>query len=404
MSDFNETYADAINSNSEERTSSMSDYSTSTTPNETQYQENTPTITLEIVDAEVLDDIDDADLVETNPVAALAGNFQDDERTAHPLAPGETNYTEQEARQATEDIKVKILHTAEAQYDLVHAVEKAFDGHIWVALGYPEGMKGWTMYCADNFAAEKIRVTGQQRTDLITGFTPGKITNRGIAALLGVSEWTVRDAKAKAGIAPAEGKVRDAAGKLRHVDAGSMSSEERRKKIVELSEEGAKQTDIADMLDVSQSTVSDTLRKDRMRRMSEGLEPAKIDNTDFDNADDDQPLDLDMGNRETDIRSYIDSFVSQSSDARGAINEMVHLLESDKWQPGGSTVSEIVSRGGANIFGIISDMCKMLRLLNIDVDNVFDGADAEPDDTDNDWSRFIDGCTELAIVCQEITA
>lgn len=404
MSDFNETYADAINSNSEERTSSMSDYSTSTTPNETQYQENTPTITLEIVDAEVLDDIDDADLVETNPVAALAGNFQDDERTAHPLAPGETNYTEQEARQATEDIKVKILHTAEAQYDLVHAVEKAFDGHIWVALGYPEGMKGWTMYCADNFAAEKIRVTGQQRTDLITGFTPGKITNRGIAALLGVSEWTVRDAKAKAGIAPAEGKVRDAAGKLRHVDAGSMSSEERRKKIVELSEEGAKQTDIADILDVSQSTVSDTLRKDRMRRMSEGLEPAKIDNTDFDNADDDQPLDLDMGNRETDIRSYIDSFVSQSSDARGAINEMVHLLESDKWQPGGSTVSEIVSRGGANIFGIISDMCKMLRLLNIDVDNVFDGADAEPDDTDNDWSRFIDGCTELAIVCQEITA
>lgn len=104
---------------------------------------------------------------------------------------------------------------------------------------------------------------------------------------------------------------------------------------------GAKQTDIADLLDVSQSTVSDTLRKDRMRRMSEGLEPAKIDNTDFDSADDDQPLDLDMGNRETDIRSYIDSFVSQSSDARGAINEMVHLLESDKWQPGGSTVSEI---------------------------------------------------------------
>ena len=75
----------------------MSDYSTSTTPNETQYQENTPTITPEIVDAEVLDDIDDTDLVETNPVAALAGNFQDDELTAHPLAPGETNYTEQEA-------------------------------------------------------------------------------------------------------------------------------------------------------------------------------------------------------------------------------------------------------------------------------------------------------------------
>lgn len=400
MNDFNET-SNAINSNFEERTSSMSDYSTSTTPNGTQYQENTPTITPEIVDAEVLDD-SDADLVETNPVAGLAENFQG-ELAARALKPDETNYTEDEARRVTEELKVKLLHALEAQYDFIQAAEQAFDGHIWVALGYPKGVQGWTMYCADNFAAEKIRVTGQQRTDLITGFTPGKISNRGIAALLGISRKTVDRTKANAGIAQT-GRVRSADGKLRHVDTGSMSSEERRKKIVELSEEGAKQTDIADMLDVSQSTVSDTLRKDRMRRMSEGLEPAKIDNTDFDNADDDQPLDLDMGNRETDIRSYIDSFVSQSSDARGAINEMVHLLESDKWQPGGSTVSEIVSRGGANIFGIISDMCKMLRLLNIDVDNVFDGADAELDDTDNDWSRFIDGCTELAIVCQEITA
>ena len=59
----------------------MSDYSTSTTPDETRYQENTPTITPEIVDDEVvdaenLDDIDDGDLVETNPVAALAETFQ----------------------------------------------------------------------------------------------------------------------------------------------------------------------------------------------------------------------------------------------------------------------------------------------------------------------------------------
>ena len=94
MSDFNETYADAINSNSEERTSSMSDYSTSTTPNETRYQENTPTVTPEIVDAGT-----DVDLVETNPVAALAGNFQDDELTAHPLAPGETNYMQKKSLQ-----------------------------------------------------------------------------------------------------------------------------------------------------------------------------------------------------------------------------------------------------------------------------------------------------------------
>lgn len=396
MSDFNET-SNAINSNFEERTSSMSDYSTSTTPNETQYQENTPAITPEIVDAEVLDD-SDADLVETNPVAGLAENFQG-ELAERALKPDETIYTEDEARHVTEELKVKLLHALEAQYDFIQAAEQAFDGHIWVALGYPEGMKGWTMYCADNFAAEKIRVTGQQRTDLITGFTPGKISNRGIAALLGVGLGTVNRAKKQANITPG-GRVRSADGKLRHVDTGSMSSEERRKKIVELSEEGAKQTDIADMLDVSQSTVSDTLRKDKMRRISEGLEPSVVDNTEFDQASDDQPLDLDMGNADAKIRSYIDAFGVTVTQANDGIEGIVRQLESDYWKPGSSVVDEIIGNNASMIFDIISNTGKMLRLLNIDLDNVFDGAD--DDDPDNDWSRFVDGCEELGKVCEEV--
>lgn len=396
MSDFNET-SNAINSNFEERTSSMSDYSTSTTPDETQYQENTPTITPEIVDAEVLDD-SDADLVETNPVAGLAENFQG-ELAERALKPDETIYTEDEARHVTEELKVKLLHALEAQYDFIQAAEQAFDGHIWVALGYPEGMKGWTMYCADNFAAEKIRVTGQQRTDLITGFTPGKISNRGIAALLGVGLGTVNRAKKQANITPG-GRVRSADGKLRHVDTGSMSSEERRKKIVELSEEGAKQTDIADMLDVSQSTVSDTLRKDKMRRISEGLEPSVVDNTEFDQASDDQPLDLDMGNADAKIRSYIDAFGVTVTQANDGIEGIVRQLESDYWKPGSSVVDEIIGNNASMIFGLISNTGKMLRLLNIDLDNVFDGAD--DDDPDNDWSRFVDGCEELGKVCEEV--
>lgn len=396
MSDFNET-SNAINSNFEERTSSMSDYSTSTTPDETQYQENTPTITPEIVDAEVLDD-SDADLVETNPVAGLAENFQG-ELAERALKPDETIYTEDEARHVTEELKVKLLHALEAQYDFIQAAEQAFDGHIWVALGYPEGMKGWTMYCADNFAAEKIRVTGQQRTDLITGFTPGKISNRGIAALLGVGLGTVNRTKKQANITPG-GRVRSADGKLRHVDTGSMSSEERRKKIVELSEEGAKQTDIADMLDVSQSTVSDTLRKDKMRRISEGLEPSVVDNTEFDQASDDQPLDLDMGNADAKIRSYIDAFGVTVTQANDGIEGIVRQLESDYWKPGSSVVDEIIGNNASMIFDVISNTGKMLRLLNIDLDNVFDGAD--DDDPDNDWSRFVDGCEELGKVCEEV--
>ena len=196
MSDFNETYADAINSNSEERTSSMSDYSTSTTPDETQYQENTPTVTPEIVDAGT-----DVDLIDTNPVAALAENFQN-ESSGHPLAPGETNYTEEEARRVTEDLKVKLLHALEAQYDFTHAAERAFDGHIWVALGYPEGMKGWAAYCRNNFSQQASimrQLPKSDRRQLLLEAKSAGFSDRTVAQIFDVSVSTVRRATADDG-------------------------------------------------------------------------------------------------------------------------------------------------------------------------------------------------------------
>lgn len=402
MNDFNET-SNAINSNFEERTSSMSDYPTSTTPNETQYQENTPPITPEIVDAGSELNISEAD-DENNPIVLLSEKLP--ATVEHPLSDDECAFSREEAEEMTQDLQLKYHDTIESHYNLIMTIRKAHAGHIWLALGYPQGAAGWKAYCKDYFKPSDIKLTRNQRDDLILGLaTPnadgtGDITNVGIATLLGVGETTVRRIKAKAGLAPAGGRVRDAAGKLRHLDAGSMSSEERRKKIVELSEEGAKQTDIADMLDVSQSTVSDTLRKDKMRRISEGLEPAVVDNTEFDQASDDQPLDLDMGNADAKIRSYIDAFGVTVTQANDGIEGIVRQLESDYWKPGSSVVDEIIGNNASMIFDIISNTGKMLRLLNIDLDNVFDGADE--DDPDNDWSRFVDGCEELGKVCEEV--
>lgn len=402
MNDFNET-SNAINSNFEERTSSMSDYSTSTTPNETQYQENTPTITPEIVDAGSDLKAPDAD-DENNPIVLLSEKLPETEE--HQLADDECAYTREEAEALTQDLQLKYRDSIEAQYNLIAGVRKAHDGHIWLALGYPQGAAGWKAYCKDNFKASAIKLTREQRDNLILGLVEpnadgnGVISDRDIAALLGVGHQTVGRVKAKAGIAPAKGKVRDARGRMHTIDTGSMSSEERRKKIVELSEEGAKQTDIADMLDVSQSTVSDTLRKDKMRRISEGLEPAVVDNTEFDQASDDQPLDLDMGNADAKIRSYIDAFGVTVTQANDGIEGIVRQLESDYWKPGSSVVDEIIGNNASMIFDIISNTGKMLRLLNIDLDNVFDGVDE--DDPDNDWSRFVDGCEELGKVCEEV--
>lgn len=381
----------------------MSDYSTSTAPNETRYQENTPTITPEIVDAGSELNISEAD-DENNPIVLLSEKLP--ATVEHPLSDDECAFSREEAEEMTQDLQLKYHDTIESHYNLIMTIRKAHAGHIWLALGYPKGAAGWKAYCKDYFKPSDIKLTRNQRDDLILGLaTPnadgtGDITNVGIATLLGVGETTVRRIKAKAGLAPAGGRVRDAAGKLRHLDAGSMSSEERRKKIVELSEEGAKQTDIADMLDVSQSTVSDTLRKDKMRRISEGLEPAVVDNTEFDQASDDQPLDLDMGNADAKIRSYIDAFGVTVTQANDGIEGIVRQLESDYWKPGSSVVDEIIGNNASMIFDIISNTGKMLRLLNIDLDNVFDGVD--DDDPDNDWSRFVDGCEELGKVCEEV--
>ena len=193
---MNDFAFNAINSNSEERTSSMSDYSTSTTLEENRYQENTPTVTPEIVDAGT-----DVDLIDTNPVAVLAENFQS-EPSRRPLAPGETNYTEEEARRVTEDLKVKLLHALEAQYDFTHAAERAFDGHIWVALGYPEGMKGWAAYCRNNFSQQASimrQLPKSDRRQLLLEAKSAGFSDRTVDQIFDVSASTVRRATADDG-------------------------------------------------------------------------------------------------------------------------------------------------------------------------------------------------------------
>ena len=34
----------------------------------------------------------------------------------------------------------------QSMLDFIHSAQKAFDGHIWITLGYQEGRKGWAAY------------------------------------------------------------------------------------------------------------------------------------------------------------------------------------------------------------------------------------------------------------------
>lgn len=394
-----------------EQISPMSDYSTSTAQNEARYQEPAQIFTPDEImspeettnDDGAVDimpedpDLDDEALIENNPVAALAETFQGDatERTLEPYAI--KPYTREEALRATEDLKVKLLHALEAQYDLVRAAQEAFDRHIWQYLGYEKGMKGWVKYCADNFSEEKIRVTGQQRTDLIMGFDPNKISNRGIAALLGISDMTVGRAKAKAGIAPAEGRVRDATGKRQHVDTSSMSSKERQQEIVRLREEGMKQTDIAEQLDVSQSTVSDALRRDKEQRMSEGLaEVAPMAPTEVEDVPDDQLINLDEGNAEKDEREWVDAVCSYVERADGYLGDLIEEMQGERWKPGDGAVDEIVVRESDRLMDVVDKVGKLVRILDRD------SADIWPGEDNGHFDRFYDETVEgLSRVVEE---
>ena len=377
----------------------MTDYFTLDNDDATRYPESTQNenefrtmIDAEVVDAdESLDDApgldapepirlidepmeDDTDEVDDNPVAALADTFP---VQVEPLATGESAFNEEEARRRTEELKVKLLHALEAQYDLIQAAQTAFEGHIWVALGYPQGMKGWEAYCKDHFTSDQIRVTGQARTDLILGFDPSKISNNAIAALLGVSHTTVDRAIAKAGREKAR-KVVGADGKVRSTD--TLTSEETAELAWRLKQEGKTQNEIAQELGKSQSTISTAISREHNRLMSEGLKAvAKPESDEFVHADDDEIIDTSDQLGEEFDQDVITTMTRDIANLAEAIDEVINDLESDEWKPGSLVVSTIMEKSNRRLMHFYDAFCKLLRLHYIQSDDLYDGDDNKYD-------------------------
>lgn len=115
----------------------MTDYSTFSTSNGIQYRDSSQDSQEEVLEAEIVDTIDDDSLVETNPVAVLAETFEGQTRPTPPLPAGDAAFTEGEARRLTEEIKVKMLHALEAQYDRY----RPHSGHSTGTSGSPWAMR-----------------------------------------------------------------------------------------------------------------------------------------------------------------------------------------------------------------------------------------------------------------------
>ena len=193
-----------------------------------------------------------------------------------------SDFTREQAEQLVGDIQEQLYETAKSQKSLHDLIAQAYDGRAWIALGYPAGLIGWNQLCQDRFTADAVRMTVQQRTNLILSFQEDPISNRSLAAALGVSEGTVRKAVKKAKGAAAKPKPVVGTDGKRH-SVPELTPAERLEldaKIhdmnlpVEEGGQGMTQQEIAAKLDMAQSTICASIKRETMRRMSEGLEPA----------------------------------------------------------------------------------------------------------------------------------
>lgn len=87
----------------------------------------------------------------------------------------------------------------QSMLDFIQAAEKAFEGHVWITLGYPEGMKGWAAYCKDNFGQQATimrQLPKSDRRQLLLEAKSAGFSDRTVDQIFDVSASTVRRATA----------------------------------------------------------------------------------------------------------------------------------------------------------------------------------------------------------------
>ena len=191
----------------------------------------------------------------------------------------QSDFTREQAEQLVGDIQEQLYETAKSQKRLHDLIAQAYDGRAWIALGYPAGLIGWNRMCQDRFTADAVRMTVQQRTNLILSFQDDPISNVALAAALGVSDRTVgralkKNKKSPKGAAAKPKPVVGADGKRYSVP--ELTPAERLEldaKIhdmnlpVEEGGQGMTQQEIAAKLDMAQSTICASIKRETMRRM-----------------------------------------------------------------------------------------------------------------------------------------
>lgn len=174
---------------------------------------------------------------------------------AEPASP-EALSSESEARTLTETIKSAAARVLGALADVEVAITEAYRRRVWASLRY----ESWETYCAAEFSETRLWASVEERHQQTLKLREAGMSQRAIAAVLGVGDSTVnRDLK---GVSTApSGAVDDRRqgidGRQRPVrrleDAQLLA---RRLEVLRLRDSGMSQQDVAARLRVSQATVS----------------------------------------------------------------------------------------------------------------------------------------------------
>lgn len=92
-----------------------------------------------------------------------------------------------EARRITERIRLAAMSFADAKAKLAQYVDEAREGRAWAVLGF----RSWTEYLTDVFSDEPLRLTRDERREIVGQLSDAGMSTRAIAPIVGMSQKTV---------------------------------------------------------------------------------------------------------------------------------------------------------------------------------------------------------------------
>lgn len=373
-----------------------------TTPEETAVRYRTPDASVDddgepmkvggqdvqVVDADSIEDPEDYDAPEAHveivpvparPVARKEDGdrnpvveYVDEHVPVNTYDETRSRFTRDEAEEMTGRILSSFWKVMEAQYELGGLISKAYEGRVWIALGYGAGMKGWVAYCNERITPQAVKLNGVQRSKIIAGMDPDTMPSlRAMAAALGVSQSTVRrdQDRAAGGRRAHRAVIRGTDGKMYRLD--QLRGEDRRQaeeKIIGLYEQGYTEREIGEKLGgIAQSTINDIRRKNAARRVSQGLlTPTVAQDVTGGVLDSDEPVvDVSDGTDPADdmwATGVSDTF----QDAADTLEELCEQLDDPRWQPGSPLTGRVVSKSYANLRTMLGSLSTLVTLLVTD--------------------------------------